>query len=73
MQTVEEFIATEQERLNRFALAYNAGREREPDNFPEQLSEEDFLRQYDAWLEYIYDGESDLVPSNENNITKNSS
>lgn len=50
---VDTFVGNELDRLERFAEVYREGRDRDPDLFPEELTEDDFVTRYEAWLNYI--------------------
>lgn len=52
---VDTFVGNELDRLERFAEAYRAGRDTDPERFPETLTEDEYIEQYEAWLSYIMD------------------
>lgn len=50
---VDTFVGNELDRLERFADAYRAGREVDPERFPDEMTEDEFIEQYEAWLSYL--------------------
>lgn len=58
---VDTFVGNELDRLERFAVAYRAKRDKEPENFPEELTELEFLQQYEDWIEFVMNDDDQNV------------
>ena len=64
--SLEDFIDLECERVQRFGDAYAAGITADPDAFPAEMTDFEWVAAYESWVETIYN-EEEIMPSNENN------